>query len=132
MLIMFTSVIAGATFAAIFSGYLVQKIPFTCLQHRGLPLSVYLRRRLLLHQAERPYQSQDPHDRDHRGLHIPPLSHDQGLPPAVVQGPRAVRRRRGGPRLPAQDLTGLVLPELGSYLARLGVIAVFSAPTAFP
>src|SRR3954452_6012533 len=37
MLIMFTSVIAGATFAAIFSGYLVQKIPFTIFN-----IAVYL------------------------------------------------------------------------------------------
>ena len=37
MLVMFTSVIAGATFAAIFSGFLVQKIPFSIFN-----IAVYL------------------------------------------------------------------------------------------
>ena len=31
MLLMFTTLIAGATFAAVFSGFIVQKIPFTVL-----------------------------------------------------------------------------------------------------
>ena len=31
MMLMFVTLIAGATFAAIFSGFVVQKIPFTVL-----------------------------------------------------------------------------------------------------
>jgi uncharacterized membrane protein YbhN (UPF0104 family) len=132
MLIMFTTVIAGATFAAIFSGYLVQKIPFTIFN-----IAVYLY--LFLSVA------------GSFSIKLSGLANHKVLVVAIVAGftflliltTRAFRRQWGklreqlivGGRIlgsPRRAVTGLVLPELGSYLARLGVIAVFLGAYSIP
>ena len=68
MLVMFTTVIAGATFAAIFSGYRRAEDPVHDLQRRRLPLPLPLGRGLVLDQAQRPGESQGPRDPPHRGI----------------------------------------------------------------
>jgi uncharacterized membrane protein YbhN (UPF0104 family) len=132
MLIMFTSVIAGATFAAIFSGYLVQKIPFTVFN-----LAVYLY--LFLSVA------------GSFSIKLSGLANHKILVILIVAGffflliltTRVFRRQwakvreqliAGGRILgsPKKALISLVLPELGSYLARLGVIAVFLGAYSIP
>ena len=132
MLIMFTSVIAGATFAAIFSGYLVQKIPFTVFN-----LAVYLYLFLTVAGSF--------------SIKLSGLASHKVLAILVVAGfiflllltTRVFRRQWqkvreqlivGGQILssPSRAVTGLVLPELASYLARLGVIAVFLGAYSIP
>jgi uncharacterized membrane protein YbhN (UPF0104 family) len=132
MLIMFTSVIAGATFAAIFSGYLVQKIPFTVFN-----LAVYLYLFLTVAGSF--------------SIKLSGLANHKVLTIVIVVGfifllsvtTRVFRRQWrkvreqlivGGQILssPRKAVTGLVLPELASYLARLGVIAVFLGAYSIP
>src|SRR3954451_16276265 len=132
MLVMFTSVIVGATFAAIFSGYLVQKIPFTIFN-----IAVYLY--LFLSVA------------GSFSIKLSGLANHKILAIAIVVGfifllfftTRVFRRQWaklreqfvvGGATIGSRrrTLTGLVLPELGSYLARLGVIAVFLGAYSIP
>jgi uncharacterized membrane protein YbhN (UPF0104 family) len=132
MLVMFTSVIAGATFAAIFSGYLVQKIPFTIFNiavylylflsvagsfsiklsglanHKVLAIAVAVGFGILLVLTTRVFRRQWAKVRDQ-----------------LVVGGRIL----GSPR---RALTGLFLPELGSYLARLAIIAVFLGAYSIP
>jgi uncharacterized membrane protein YbhN (UPF0104 family) len=132
MLVMFTSVIAGATFAAIFSGYLVQKIPFTIFNiavylylflsvagsfsiklsglanHKVLAIAVAVGFGILLVLTTRVFRRQWAKVRDQ-----------------LVVGGRIL----GSPR---RALTGLFLPELGSYLARLAIIAVFLGAYSVP
>jgi uncharacterized membrane protein YbhN (UPF0104 family) len=132
MMIMFTSVIAGATFTAIFSGYLVQKIPFSVFN-----IAVYLY--LFLSVA------------GSFSIKLSGLANHKVLVILIVVGfiflliltTRVFRRQWaklreqlivGGRILgsPRKALTGLVLPELGSYMARLGVIAVFLGAYSIP
>jgi uncharacterized membrane protein YbhN (UPF0104 family) len=132
MLIMFTTVIAGATFAAIFSGYLVQKIPFTIFN-----IAIYLY--LFLSVA------------GSFSIKLSGLANHKILVIAIVAGfaflliltTRVFRRQWaklrdqlivGGKILgsPRRALSGLVLPELGSYLARLAIIAVFLGAYSIP
>jgi uncharacterized membrane protein YbhN (UPF0104 family) len=132
MLIMFTTVIAGATFAAIFSGYLVQKIPFSVFN-----IAVYL---YLFFSVAGSFS-----------IKLSGLANHKILTVAIVVAfifllfltTRAFRRQWaklreqvvvGGAILGSgrRTLTGLVLPELGSYLARLGVIAVFLGAYSIP
>ena len=54
MLLMFTTLIAGATFTMVFSGLIVEKIPFTIFNVAPLPLPLPLGQRLLLDQARLP------------------------------------------------------------------------------
>jgi uncharacterized membrane protein YbhN (UPF0104 family) len=132
MLIMFTSVIAGATFAAIFSGYLVQKIPFSVFN-----IAVYLY--LFLSVA------------GSFSIKLSGLANHKVLAIAIAAGfifllflTTSVFRRQwsklreqllvGGAILgsPRKATTDLVLPELGSYLARLAIIAVFLGAYSIP
>jgi uncharacterized membrane protein YbhN (UPF0104 family) len=132
MLIMFTSVIAAATFAAIFSGYLVQKIPFTVFN-----IAVYLY--LFLSVA------------GSFSIKLSGLANHKILVIAIVAGfsflliltTRVFRKQWaklreqlivGGKILgsPRRTVTGLFLPELGSYAARLAIIAVFLGAYSIP
>jgi uncharacterized membrane protein YbhN (UPF0104 family) len=132
MLIMFTTVIAGATFPAIFSGYLVQKIPFTVFNaavylylfisvagsfsiklsgvanHKILTIAIIAGFFILLFLTTRVFRQQWARLREE-----------------LVAGGRIL----GSPR---KAMTGLVLPELGSYVARLAVIAVFLGAYSIP
>jgi uncharacterized membrane protein YbhN (UPF0104 family) len=132
MLIMFTSVIAGATFASIFSGYLVQKIPFSIFN-----VAVYLYLFLTVAGSF--------------SIKLSGLANHKILVTLLVGGfifllfltTRVFRRQwaklreqliAGGRILgsPRRAFTGLFLPELGSYLARLAVIAVFLGAYSIP
>jgi uncharacterized membrane protein YbhN (UPF0104 family) len=132
MLIMFTTVIAGATFTAMLSGIAVQKIPFSVFN-----LAVYLY--LFLSVA------------GSFSIKLGGLADQWVLAVLIAAGvvflcvvaTRAFRRQWeklreqllvGGAILgsPRRALTGLVLPELGSYVARLGIIAVFLGAYSIP
>jgi uncharacterized membrane protein YbhN (UPF0104 family) len=132
MLIMFTTVIAGATFAAIFSGYLVQKIPFTVLN-----VAVYL---YLFLSVAGSFSIKLSGLANHKFLVI---AIGAGFIFLLILTTRVFRRQWaklreqlmvGGRILgsPRKALTGLVLPELGSYAARLAVIAVFLGAYSIP
>jgi uncharacterized membrane protein YbhN (UPF0104 family) len=132
MLIMFTSLIAGATFTAMLSGIAVQKIPFSIFN-----IAVYLYLFLTVAGSF--------------SIKLSGLSHPSllalliagGAIVAVILATRVFRKQWvklreqlvvGGAilRSPRKTLTGLVLPELGSYLAKLGVIAVFLGAYSIP
>jgi len=132
MLIMFTTVIAGATFVAIFSGYLVQKIPFTVLN-----VAVYL---YLFLSVAGSFSIKLSGIANHKVLTIAIVA---GFIFLLVLTTRVFRRQWGklreqltvGGRIlgsPRKAITGLVLPELGSYAARLAVIAVFLGAYSIP
>lgn len=132
MLVMFTTVIAGATFAAIFSGYLVQKIPFTIFN-----VAVYL---YLFLTVAGSFSIKLSGLANHKVLAIA-LAVGFGF--LLVLTTRVFRRQWakvreqlvvGGRILgsPRRTLTGLFLPELGSYLARLAIIAVFLGAYSIP
>jgi uncharacterized membrane protein YbhN (UPF0104 family) len=132
MLIMFTTVIAGATFAAIFSGYLVQKIPFSIFN-----IAVYL---YLFVTVAGSFSIKLSGLANHKVLAILLVG---GFGFLLVLTTRVFRRQWGkvreqlvvGGRIlgsPRRALTGLFLPELGSYLARLAIIAVFLGAYSIP
>lgn len=132
MLFLFTAVIAGATFAAAFSGLIVQKIPFSVFN-----IALYLYLFFSVSSS---------------------LSIDLGVvsnhPVAValiavgavallallarIFWRRAAKLRaqlaQGGAVLknPRKALVTVALPELGSYLARLGLVAVFLGAYGIP
>src|SRR5512144_2545666 len=132
MLIMFTAVIAGATFASILSGFAVQKIPFSIFN-----VAVYLY--LFLSVA------------GSFSIKLGLISNHNVIAIAIAAGvifllfltTRVFREHwhrlreqliAGGAILgsPRKALIGLVLPELGSYMARLGIIAVFLGAYSIP
>src|SRR3954454_7313560 len=132
MLVLFTSVIVGATFAAIFSGYLVQKIPFTIFN-----IAVYL---YLFLSVAGSFSIKLSGLANHKVLTIA-LAVGFGF--LLVLTTRVFRRQWakvrdqlivGGRILgsPGRALTGLFLPELGSYVARLAIIAVFLGAYSIP
>jgi uncharacterized membrane protein YbhN (UPF0104 family) len=132
MLIMFTSVIAGATFTAMLSGIAVQKIPFSVFN-----LAVYL---YLFLSVAGSFSIKLSWLADHWVLAIAIVA---GVVFLGVVATRVFRKQWaklreqllvGGAILgsPRSTLTGLVLPELGSYLARLGIIAVFLGAYSIP
>jgi uncharacterized membrane protein YbhN (UPF0104 family) len=132
MLIMFTSVIAGATFAAIFSGFLVQKIPFSIFN-----IAVYL---YLFLTVAGSFSIKLSGLANHKVLAILLIG---GFVFLLVLTTRVFRRQWaklreqlivGGRILgsPRRALTGVFLPELGSYLARLAIIAVFLGAYSIP
>ncbi|HEX3734084.1 MAG TPA: YbhN family protein [Solirubrobacterales bacterium] len=132
MLLMFTTLIAGATFAMVFSGLLVQKIPFSvfnvCLylylfltvrgsfsiklgflaDHTGLVVLIVVGALVLLALLGRIFW---------RRL--------EGLRKQMLSGGAILRS-------PRKTLTDLVLPELGSYVARLAIVAVFLGAYGIP
>ncbi|HMA27820.1 MAG: lysylphosphatidylglycerol synthase domain-containing protein [Solirubrobacterales bacterium] len=132
MLIMFTTVIVGATFASILSGFAVQKIPFSIFN-----IAVYLY--LFLSVA------------GSFSIKLGLLSNHKVIAIAIAAGvifllvltTRVFREQwaklreqlvAGGAILgsPRKMLTGVVLPELGSYLAKLGIIGVFLGAYSIP
>ena len=132
MLIMFTTVIAGATFAAIFSGYLVQKIPFTIFN-----IAVYL---YLFLSVAGSFSIKLSGLANHKVLVILIAA---GFIALLFLTTRLFRRQWekfreqlivGGKILgsPRRAFRGLFLPELASYAAKLGVIAVFLGAYSIP
>jgi uncharacterized membrane protein YbhN (UPF0104 family) len=132
MLIMFTSVIAGATFTAIFSGYLVQKIPFSVFN-----IAVYL---YLFLSVAGSFSIKLSGLANHKVLAILIVA---GFIFLLILTTRVFRRQWaklrdqlvvGGAILgsPRKTLTGLVLPEFGSYVARLAIIAIFLGAYSIP
>ena len=132
MMLMFVTLIAGATFAAIFSGFVVQKIPFTVL---SVALYVYL-------FATVPGSL---------SLELGIVSKHPGLTAVLVLGTvvllvlvgrffwhRATKLRdklkTGGAILgqPRRFATGVALPAVASFAARLGIVAVFLAAFSIP
>ncbi len=132
MLLMFASLLAGATFAMVFSGLLVEKIPFTVL-NVGLYLYLFL-------SVSGSFS-----------IKLGFLADDTALVVLVAAGAivllallaRIFRERLAGLRAqllsggailrsPRRAFTGLFLPVLGSYAARLGIIAVFLAAYGIP
>ena len=132
MLIMFTTVIAGATFTAMLSGIAVQKIPFSVFN-----IAVYV---YLFLSVAGSFSIKLSGVADHWVL---ALLIAVGVVALAVLATRVFREQWrklrkelvvGGAILgsPRKALTGLVLPELGSYLAKLGVIAVFLGAYSIP
>ena len=132
MMLMFVTLIAGATFAAIFSGFVVQKIPFTVL---SVAMYVYL-------FATVPGSL---------SLELGFVSEHPGLTVVIALGVvlllvwvcrffwhRAAKLRgelkSGGAILgrPRRFATGVALPACASFLARLGIVAVFLAAFSIP
>jgi Predicted integral membrane protein len=132
MLIMFTSVIAGATFTAMLSAIAVQKIPFSIFN-----IAVYL---YLFLSVAGSFSIKLGGLADHWVLAVAIAA---GVVFLAILATRVFRKQWaklreqflvGGAILgsPRKALTGLVLPELGSYLARLGIIAVFLGAYSIP
>jgi len=132
MLVMFTVVIAGATFTAMLSGIAVQKIPFSIFN-----IAVYL---YLFLSIAGSFSIKLSWLADHKLL---VLLIAAGLVALGVLASRLFREQwakfrqellTGGAILgnPQRALTRLVLPELCSYLARLGIIAVFLGAYSIP
>ncbi len=132
MMLMFVTLIAGATFAAVFSGFIVQKIPFTVLI---IAVYVYL-------FATVPGSL---------SLELGFLSEHPVLSGVIVVGAlvlivlvcryfwrRAVKLRNelknGGAVLgrPGRFMVGVALPEVASFTARLAIVAVFLAAFSIP
>src|SRR3954451_22718032 len=125
MLIMFTSVIAGATFTAMLSGIAVQKIPFSVFN-----IAVYL---YLFLSVAGSFSIKLSGLADHWVVAVAIAA---GLVIGAAAATRIFRKQWGKVRQevlvggailasPRRFLVRVALPELGSYLARLGVIAVF-------
>ena len=132
MLIMFTTVIAGATFTAMLSGIAVQKIPFSVFN-----IAVYL---YLFLSVAGSFSIKLSWLADHWVIAVAIAG---GLVVLAVLATRVFRRQWaklreqllvGGAILgsPRKALVRVALPELGSYLARLGVIAVFLGAYSIP
>jgi phosphatidylinositol alpha-mannosyltransferase len=132
MMLMFVTLIAGATFAAVFSGFIVQKIPFSVFNVASyIYLFVTVAGSLSIKLgflADHPVAS---------------VVIVLGAVALLVLLARVFWRRatklreqikNGGAILaqPRRFLVGVALPELGSYLARLGIIAVFMAAYSIP
>jgi uncharacterized membrane protein YbhN (UPF0104 family) len=132
MMLMFVTLIAGATFAAVFSGFIVQKIPFSVLNvasyvYLFLTVSGSLSIKLDF-LAKHPVAS----------VIIVLGSIALLVLLARIFWRRAAKLREqvknGGAILgqPRRFLVGVALPELGSYVARLGIVAVFMAAYSIP
>src|SRR6266545_3680327 len=132
MLIMFTTVIAGATFTAMLSGIAVQKIPFSVFN-----IAVYL---YLFLSVAGSFSIKLSWLADHWVIAVAIAG---GLVVLAVLATRVFRKQWaklreqllvGGAILgsPRKALVRVALPELGSYLARLGVIAVFLGAYSIP
>ena len=132
MMLMLTSLIAGATFAAIFSGFIVQKIPFTVF---SVAVYVYLFATVS----------------GSLSLELEFVSKHPGLTAIIVIGGivllallakifwnRATKLRErlktGGAILgqPRRFMVGVVLPASASFGARLAIVAVFLAAFSIP
>ncbi|HEX7245655.1 MAG TPA: hypothetical protein VF245_08840 [Solirubrobacterales bacterium] len=132
MLVMFSTLIAGANFALVFSGLIVEKIPFTVLN-----LALYLYLFLTISGS---FSIKLGFLADHTGLVVMLLL---GAVVLLVLLARIFWERlaklraqllAGGAilRSPRRTATQLFLPVLGSYLARLAIVAVFLGAYGIP
>jgi uncharacterized membrane protein YbhN (UPF0104 family) len=132
MLLMFTTLIAGASFAMVFSGLLVEKIPFSVFN-----VALYL---YLFLSVSGSFSIKLGFLADHTALVVAILAGAAVLLSLLARifWKRLAKLRAqlasGGAilRSPRRTLTGLVLPELGSYLARLAIVAVFLGAYGIP
>ena len=132
MLVMFSTLIAGASFALVFSGLVVEKIPFTVL---NLALYIYL-----FLTISGSFSIKLGFLADHAGLIVMLAI---GAVVLLVLLARVFWQRlaklraqllAGGAilRSPRRTATRLFLPVLGSYLARLAIVAVFLGAYGIP
>jgi uncharacterized membrane protein YbhN (UPF0104 family) len=132
MLVMFTTLIAGATFPLVFSGLLVEKIPFSIL---NVALYVYL-----FVTVSGSFSIKLGFLADHTGLVVLLALGAIVLLVLLVRvfWERLAKIRAqllaGGAilREPRRALVRLGLPALGSYLARLAIVAVFLGAYGIP
>jgi uncharacterized membrane protein YbhN (UPF0104 family) len=132
MLVMFTTLIAGATFPLVFSGLLVEKIPFSILN-----VALYL---YLFVTVSGSFSIKLGFVADHVGLVVLLAL---GAIVLIILLTRVFWERlakvraqllAGGAilRTPRRALFRLGLPVLGSYLARLSIVAVFLGAYGIP
>lgn len=132
MLLMFATLIAGATIAMVFSALVVQKIPFSVFN-----IALYL---YLFISVRGSFRIKLGFLEDHTGLVVLILVGAVVLLALLARifWPRLAKLRaemaNGGAilRKPRQTFTDLVLPELGSYAARLAIVAVFLGAYGIP
>ncbi len=132
MLLMFATLFAGATFAMMLSGIVVQKIPFTVFN-----LTLYL---YLFFSVAGSFSIKLGFLADHSGIVVGILIGGAVL--IVLLGralwPRLAKLRaqvaQGGAVLgkPRRFLLDVVAPSLGSYLARLAIVGVFLGAYGIP
>jgi uncharacterized membrane protein YbhN (UPF0104 family) len=132
MLLMFTALFAGATFPMMFSGIIVQKIPFTVFN-----LALYL---YLFLSVAGSFSVKLGFLSDHTGLVVAILAGGVFL---LVFLARIFRKKLEGLReqmldggavlrTPRRFLLDVVAPSLGSYIARLAIVGVFLAAYGIP
>ena len=132
MLLMFTTLFAGATFAMMLSGIVVQKIPFTVFN-----LSLYL---YLFFSVAGSFSVKLGFLADHTAIVIGILIGGTVLIALLGRAlwPRLAKLRaqvaQGGAILgkPRRFLLDVVAPSLGSYLARLAIVGVFLGAYGIP
>jgi uncharacterized membrane protein YbhN (UPF0104 family) len=132
MLIMFTTLIAGASFTIVFSGLIVEKIPFTVFN-----VALYL---YLFLSVSGSFSIKLGFLADHTALVVLILAGAIALLVLLARvfwGRLAKLRAQmvaGGAilRSPRRTLTDLFLPVLGSFAARLGIVAVFLGAYGIP
>ena len=133
MLLMFTTLIASATFAAVFSGFIVQKIPFSVFN-----VAAYL---YLFATVSGSLSIKLGFLADHPVASVVivlggvVLLRPSGAHLLAPRRPSSASRSRTAARSSAShdgSSIGVALPELGSYLARLGIVAVFMAAYSIP
>lgn len=132
MLVMFASLIAGATFAAVFSGLVVQKIPFSVFN-----IALYL---YLFLSVSGSFSIKLGFVSDHAVLLVTVIGGGVVLLAllARVFWRRLAKLRAqlatGGAilRQPRTAVLRMALPELASFGARLGIIAVFLGAYGIP
>ncbi|HTR74305.1 MAG TPA: YbhN family protein [Solirubrobacterales bacterium] len=132
MLLMFTTLFAGATFTMMLSGIAVQKIPFSVFN-----IAVYL---YLFLSVAGSFSVKLGFLSEHTGLVVAILAGAiflivllcrifwrrlEGVREQVAQGGAILGR-------PRRFLLDVALPELGSYLGRLGVVGVFLGAYGIP
>jgi uncharacterized membrane protein YbhN (UPF0104 family) len=132
MLLMFTALFAGATFPMMFSGIVVQKIPFTVFN-----VALYL---YLFLSVTGSFSVKLGFLADHTGLVVGILAGGvvllvflwrifrkklEGLREQVMDGGAILRS-------PRRFLIDVVAPSLGSYLARLAIVGVFLGAYGIP
>ncbi|HWA53977.1 MAG TPA: YbhN family protein [Solirubrobacterales bacterium] len=132
MLAMFTTLLAGATFPLVFSGLIVEKIPFSVFN-----IALYL---YLFLTVSGSFSIKLGFLADHTGLVVALVLGAVVLLVllARVFWERMAKLRQellsGGAilRSPRRTLTRLFLPVLGSYAARLAIVAVFLGAYSIP